>query len=135
HFGLHCRNPVLILLLHLLHFSFQCRKFVTLAIAILLDRAPGRVGICAGASSNGCPYRDRSSLLVDWSANALRRNAQPPSQSSWSSSTGFAVKRAVIEFWSILFSSHAPWKAEAYYFFGFVSGSLMGEPARLGHAK
>ncbi len=36
---------------------------------------------------------------MDWSANALRRNAQPPSQSSWSSSTRFAVRRAVIEFW------------------------------------
>jgi len=44
-----------------------------------------------------------SSLLVDWSANALRRNAEPPSQSSWSSSTRFAVKRAVIEFWSVFF--------------------------------
>jgi hypothetical protein len=32
---------------------------------------------------------------------ALRRNAQPPSQSSWSFSTRFAVKRAVIEFWSV----------------------------------
>src|SRR5882724_5847090 len=63
-------------------------------------RPPGSV---RGASSNGCPYRDRSSLLVDWSANALRRNAQPPSQSSWSSSTRFAVKRAVIEFWSVFF--------------------------------
>jgi F-type H+-transporting ATPase subunit b len=45
----------------------------------------------------------RSALLVDWSANALRRNAQPPSQSSWTSSTRFAVKRAVIEFWSAFF--------------------------------
>ena len=72
---------------------------------------------------------------MDWSANALRRNAQPPSRSGWSSSTRFAVKRAVIEFWSILFSSNDPWKAEAYDFFRFVRGSLMGEPARLGHAK
>src|SRR5260221_12655663 len=55
-------------------------------------------GSVRGASSNGCPYRDRGSLLVDWGANAIRRNAQPPSQSSWSSSTHFAVKRAVIAF-------------------------------------
>jgi hypothetical protein len=41
---------------------------------------------------------------VDWSANPLSRNAQPPSQSSWSSSTRFTVKRAVIEFWSFSFS-------------------------------
>jgi DNA-directed RNA polymerase specialized sigma24 family protein len=52
---------------------------------------------------NGNLSTVRSSLLVDWSANALRRNAQPPSQSSWSSSTRFAVKRAVIEFWSVFF--------------------------------
>src|SRR5208283_2112400 len=31
------------------------------------SRPPGSV---RGASSNGCPYRDRSSLLVEWSANA-----------------------------------------------------------------
>src|SRR5258706_9808288 len=46
---------------------------------------------------NGNLSTVRSALLVDWSANALRRNAQPPSQSSWSSRTRFAVKRAVIE--------------------------------------
>jgi nucleoside-diphosphate-sugar epimerase len=34
---------------------------------------------------NGNLSTVRSSLLVDWSANVLRRNAQPPSQSSWSS--------------------------------------------------
>ncbi len=34
---------------------------------------------------NGNLSTVRSSLLVDWSANALRRNAQPASQSSWSS--------------------------------------------------
>jgi hypothetical protein len=34
---------------------------------------------------NGNLSTVRSALLVDWSANALRRNAQPPSQSSWSS--------------------------------------------------
>ena len=33
---------------------------------------------------NGNLSTVRSSLLVDWSANALRRNAPPPSQSSWS---------------------------------------------------
>jgi len=71
-------------------------------------RPPGSV---RGASSNGCPYRDRSSLLVDWSANDLKRNAQPPSKSSWSYSTRFAVKRAVIEFWSVFFSLNNPWKA------------------------
>ncbi|MEY2606241.1 MAG: hypothetical protein QOH31_4057, partial [Verrucomicrobiota bacterium] len=35
---------------------------------------------------------------MDWSANALRRKAKPTSQSSWSSSIRFAVKRAVSEF-------------------------------------
>src|SRR5260221_12267749 len=60
------------------------------------SRPPGSV---RGASSNGCPYRDRSSLLVDSWSKALRRNARAPSPSSWSSSTRFAVKRAVIEFW------------------------------------
>ncbi|MEY2608451.1 MAG: hypothetical protein QOH31_6305 [Verrucomicrobiota bacterium] len=52
---------------------------------------------------NGNLSTVRSALLVDWSANPLSRNAQPPSQSSWSSSTRFAVKRAVIEFWSVFF--------------------------------
>jgi hypothetical protein len=52
---------------------------------------------------NGNLSTVRSSLLVDWSANAVRRNAQPPSQSSWSSNARHAVKRAVIEFWSVLF--------------------------------
>jgi hypothetical protein len=52
---------------------------------------------------NGNLSTVRSALLVDWSANALRRNAQAPSQSSWSSSIRFAVKRAVIEFWSVFF--------------------------------
>ena len=52
---------------------------------------------------NGNLSTVKSSLLVDWSANALRRNAQPPSQSSWFSITRFAVKRAVIEFWSVFF--------------------------------
>ena len=70
---------------------------------------------------------------MDWCANALRRNAQPPSRSSWSSSTRFAVKRAVIEFWSILFSSNDPWKAEAYDFFRFVSGSDLFDPALFRH--
>jgi hypothetical protein len=32
---------------------------------------------------------------VDWSANALRRNAQPPSQSCWSSSTRFTGTQGV----------------------------------------
>jgi len=52
---------------------------------------------------------------VDWSANALRRNAQPPSQSSWSSSIRFAVKRAVSEFWSVFFYSNDPWKVRARF--------------------
>src|SRR5258708_40247489 len=52
---------------------------------------------------NGNLSTVRSFLLVDWSANPLSRNAQPPSQSSWSSSTRFAVKRAEIEFWSVFF--------------------------------
>jgi hypothetical protein len=61
---------------------------------------PYHIGV---RTRNGNLSTVRSALLVDWSANALRRNAQPPSQSSWSSNTGFAVKRAVIEFWSVFF--------------------------------
>jgi hypothetical protein len=39
------------------------------------------------------------------------RNAEPPAQSSWSSSTSLRVKRAVIEFWSVFFSLNNPWNA------------------------
>jgi CheY-like chemotaxis protein len=46
-----------------------------------LARAP-HIGL---RTRNGNLSTVRSALLVDWSANALRRNAQPPSQSSWSS--------------------------------------------------
>ena len=65
------------------------------------SRPPGSV---RGASSNGCPYRDRSSVS-SWAGVRRRamRNAKPPPQSSGSSSTSLRVKRAVIEFWSVFF--------------------------------
>jgi hypothetical protein len=50
-------------------------------------------------------------VLGHWSANALRWNAQPPSQNSWFSGTSLRVKRAVLEFWSVFFSLNNPWKA------------------------
>src|SRR3981081_629561 len=70
-------------------------------------------------SRNGNLSTVRSSLLVDRRANALRRNAQPPSQSSWSSITGFAVKRAVIEFWSVFFWSKESLEGLSVRFFPF----------------
>jgi hypothetical protein len=43
-------------------------------------------------------------LLADIGGAAqAKAGTDPASQSGWSSSTRFAVKRAVIEFWSVLF--------------------------------
>src|SRR5260370_29748114 len=58
------------------------------------------LGSVRGVLSNGHSYRDRSAVS-SWNRvrRHLVRNAEPPAQSSWSSSTGLPVKRAVIEFW------------------------------------
>src|SRR6266481_4923364 len=54
----------------------------------LIEMAPGDrllgLPLYGVRTQNGNLSTVRSALLVDWSANALRRNAQPPSQSSWS---------------------------------------------------
>jgi len=53
------------------------------------QRRPAALGV---RTRNGNLSTVRSSLLVDWSANALSRNAQPPSQSSWSFQYPFCRK-------------------------------------------
>jgi hypothetical protein len=66
-----------------------------------------------GVSSGNGNLRTLRGAVSSWKRVRchVMRNAGPPSQSSWSSKTGFAVKRAVIEFWSVFFQSNDPWKA------------------------
>ncbi len=71
-------------------------------------RPPGSV---RGASSNGCPYRDRSSVSSGAVRGRVMRNAGLPQKKQLVSSTSLHAKRAVIEFWSVFFSSNNPWKA------------------------
>jgi hypothetical protein len=58
-----------------------------------------------GVSSGNGILRTLRSAVSSWNRvrRYLMRNAKPPAQSSWPSSTGLPVKRAVIEFWSVLF--------------------------------
>jgi len=65
------------------------------------SRPPGSV---RGASSNGCPYRDRSSVS-SWTRVRiyLEGTLNLHHKAVGLSRTRFAVKRAVIEFWSVFF--------------------------------
>jgi hypothetical protein len=72
----------------------QVRSFVVLAGAPHFEklRSPVHIGL------------EPPDLLADIGGAAqAKEGTDPASQSGWSSSTRFAVKRAVIEFWSVLF--------------------------------
>jgi hypothetical protein len=72
---------------------------------------------------------------VDWSANALSEGTLNLHHEAVVFQYPFCRKTSCNRILEHSLSSNDPRKAEAYDFFRFVSGSLMGEPARLGHAK
>jgi DNA repair protein RadC len=93
--------------------------------------APGRSnyfsfkegGVISGVNSGNGNLRTLRGAVSSWKRvrSHVMRNAGPLAQSSGSSSISFPVKRAVIEFWCVLFSSDDSWNALTYVIFLFLS--------------
>ena len=82
------------------------------------SRSPGSV---RGAPSNGCPYRERSSVsLVEGRAKARHEKHRTSTTKQLVSGSSFPIKRAVIEFWRVFFRSKLSRKALTYSVVRFV---------------